>query len=129
MPATTAIPTSSVNRSAPPSGPRPMLPRKPSMKPLDSVRIGSGNGPMPWLPSTVRVSARKSSIPASVTMNAGMPKYATQNPCQWPRHLEVDHQHRGQRSGDRHDRTGRQIDVPRDDDQNHPDREDQDVGV
>ena len=29
---------------------------------------------MPWLPSTVSVSARKSSMPASVTMNAGMPK-------------------------------------------------------
>ena len=44
------------------------------MKPLARVRTSSGNGPMPWLPSTVRVSARKISMPASVTMNAGMPK-------------------------------------------------------
>ena len=44
------------------------------MKPLDSVRTASGNGPMPWLPSTVSVTARNTSMPASVTMNAGMPK-------------------------------------------------------
>ena len=48
------------------------------MKPLDNVRTASGNGPMPWLPSTVRVSARNTSMPARVTMNAGMPKKATQ---------------------------------------------------
>ena len=48
------------------------------VKPLDRVRTSSGNGPMPRLPRMVRVSARNSSMPASVTMNAGMPKYATQ---------------------------------------------------
>ena len=48
------------------------------MKPLAMVRTSSGNGPMPWLPRTVRVSARNTSMPARVTMKAGMPKYATQ---------------------------------------------------
>ena len=49
-----------------------------------SVRTVSGNGPMPWLPSTVMVSARNTSMPARVTMKAGMPKYATQKPCHAP---------------------------------------------
>ena len=65
-------------------------------------------------------------MPASVTMNAGMPTYATQKPCQAPiaapsarqqDHREhttgtsyFDHQDRGDRAGERGDRarpTGR----------------------
>jgi hypothetical protein len=36
------------------------------------------------LPSTTRARPRKMSMPASVTMNAGMPTKAIQNPCQTP---------------------------------------------
>lgn len=51
-----------------------MLPNQPGVKPLAIERTVSGNGPMPWFDSTIRVTARKISMPARVTMNAGMPK-------------------------------------------------------
>ena len=43
------------------------------MKPLPSARYSAGNEPMFALPSTTSARPRKMSMPASVTMNAGMP--------------------------------------------------------
>jgi hypothetical protein len=48
---------------------------------------------------------------------------------QRPRHVQVHHQHGRDRPGGGHHRARRQVDVPGDDDQDHPDGEDQDVGV
>ena len=43
-----------------------------------------GNGESDTLPSTCIVRPRKMSMPARVTMNAGIPTYATQKPCHSP---------------------------------------------
>ncbi len=43
------------------------------MKPLPSARYSVGNEPMFALPSTTSARPRKISMPASVTMKAGMP--------------------------------------------------------
>ncbi|MGX1501912.1 UNVERIFIED_CONTAM: hypothetical protein RKD43_000537 [Streptomyces graminofaciens] len=44
----------------------------------------SGNGPRERLPRRIWVPPRNSSMPASVTMNDGMPTYAIQKPCHAP---------------------------------------------
>ena len=59
-------------------------PKTPEMKPLPSARYSVGNEPMFAFPSTTSASPRKMSMPASVTMKAGMPTKATQNPCHAP---------------------------------------------
>ena len=51
-----------------------MYPTSPSAKPAEMFRKPSGNGEICLLPSTSRVPPRKISIPARVTMKAGMPK-------------------------------------------------------
>ena len=48
------------------------------------MRNPSGNGEMDRLCSTIMVAPRKMSMPARVTMKAGMPTKAIQNPCQIP---------------------------------------------
>ena len=62
----------------------PWPPRKPLRKPPAIFWYSAGNGDREMLPSTCRVMPRKSSMPARVTMNAGMPTYATQKPCHMP---------------------------------------------
>ncbi len=55
-----------------------------SMNPLPRARYSSGNEPMFELPSVMSASPLKMSMPARVTMKAGMPTYAIQKPCQAP---------------------------------------------
>jgi len=60
-------PTTIVKTSIAASGPAK------EMKPLPSARYSSGNDPMFELPSVMRARPRKMSMPANVTMKAGMP--------------------------------------------------------
>ena len=53
-------------------------------KPEPSERKPSGNGEICGFCSTIWVAPRNASMPASVTMNAGIPKYAIQKPCHAP---------------------------------------------
>ena len=54
------------------------------MKPELSSWNVSGNGPTDWPCSSARLRPLKTSMPASVTMNDGMRKNATNQPCAAP---------------------------------------------
>ena len=65
------------------SGSYPVVP-KDGRKPEPSERKPAGNGEICWFCRTICAAPRNASMPASVTMNAGIPKYAIQKPCQAP---------------------------------------------
>src|SRR6478735_480344 len=48
------------------------------------IALNPSGRPATVVPTSTIASPRKTSMPASVTMKAGMPTYATQNPCQTP---------------------------------------------
>ena len=81
---------------------------------------------------------------ASVTMNAGMPTYATQKPCQAPisapsarqrttasepGDVVLGHHDRADRADEGGHRPDGQVDVAGHDDDHHADGQDQDLGV
>ena len=74
-----SAPRTSVRMSRPPRSPK-----TPGNQPAPIATKGAGNPLIVPPVSSTKVRPRKMSIPARVTMNAGMPTNATQKPCHAP---------------------------------------------
>ncbi len=114
------------------------------MKPVESDWKDLGKGPMFWPFNSQSVRPRNTSMPARVTMNEGMRQIGHPIALRRADHkaddqagghhgpdrpMQIDGQHRRHRTDKADDGADGKVDMARDDDQQHPQRHDDDVGV